>query len=447
MKEIYDRIEAGFLSWGRTMVRHRFIVIVLVGALSAILMSGLSRITSDFSDDNYLVKGDEVRRIYDEFRAHYGQESPLIVTLAPSTGVFDLDFLERLRARVHANPLYENTLLSSDERFSVILLKPDTYSGAEAGDANALAHFTDASPRQGEPVEYLSDDESMESLAAIRRVLDRHRTPNLELDVVGAEVLGERLTYISIHDMRLYSGISIGVIAIALVLLFRRTSAALLSLLVVVISVLSTFGWMGWVGIPFTIPVQILPSFLIAVGICDAVHILTIVYQGLGRGESREAAIEGAIAHSGLAVAMTSITTAAGLASFTVAELAPVASLGVLAPVGILACAPLQHDPAPRTACRTAPLARDAIHGSRREREFGGRRPAASRHRRLVGTTPPVDSPGRIDHHGRGGARPSQAAVRSRSHELAPAWRPNPRRDGALRFADGRNERGRAADR
>jgi predicted RND superfamily exporter protein len=163
-------------------------------------------------------------------------------------------------------------------------------------------------------------------------VLERHRTSDLRLEVVGGEALPE----ISMHDMTVYTGVSIGIILVTLVVLFRRTSAALLSMLIVLISLASTFGWMGWVGIPFTIPVQILPSFLIAVGICDAVHILTIVYQGRDRGESREDAVAGAIAHSGLAVVMTSVTTAGGLASFLAAELAPVASLGILAPAGIM---------------------------------------------------------------------------------------------------------------
>ena len=40
--------------------------------------------------------------------------------------------------------------------------------------------------------------------------------------------------------------------------------------------------------------------------------------------------------HSGLAIVMTSLTTAAGLASFSTAEVASVADLGVFAGVGVM---------------------------------------------------------------------------------------------------------------
>jgi predicted RND superfamily exporter protein len=47
-------------------------------------------------------------------------------------------------------------------------------------------------------------------------------------------------------------------------------------------------------------------------------------------------ALARALGHSGLAVAMTSLTTAGGLVSFVVAELAPIAEFGVFAPIGVL---------------------------------------------------------------------------------------------------------------
>src|SRR3972149_526537 len=44
----------------------------------------------------------------------------------------------------------------------------------------------------------------------------------------------------------------------------------------------------------------------------------------------------GCRATAGPAVVMTSLTTAAGLASFVTAELAPIAHLGVIAPIGVM---------------------------------------------------------------------------------------------------------------
>jgi hypothetical protein len=118
--------------------------------------------------------------------------------------------------------------------------------------------------------------------------------------------------------------------------LFRRVSGALLPMAVVILAVLSAIGIMIMLDIPGSTAVQILPIFLLTVGICDAVHILAIVYQRLALGESQEAAVVYAMGHSGLAVVMTSVTTAAGMMSFITAEMAPVSHLGIIAPIGVM---------------------------------------------------------------------------------------------------------------
>jgi hypothetical protein len=105
---------------------------------------------------------------------------------------------------------------------------------------------------------------------------------------------------------------------------------------VVGLSVVSLLGIMALMRIPLSIVNEILPAFLLTVGVCDSVHILVIVYQRLSKGDSRHEAIVYALRYSGLAVFMTSLTTAAGLLSFSTAALAPIANLGVLAPIGIM---------------------------------------------------------------------------------------------------------------
>jgi predicted RND superfamily exporter protein len=78
-----------------------------------------------------------------------------------------------------------------------------------------------------------------------------------------------------------------------------------------------------------------LTSFLLVVGIADAVHILAIFYPHYREHGDKRAAIVHALGHSGLAVLMTSVTTAAGLLSFIAADVKPIADLGIAAPIGI----------------------------------------------------------------------------------------------------------------
>ncbi|MCI5219575.1 MAG: RND transporter, partial [Candidatus Electrothrix sp. LOE2] len=69
----------------------------------------------------------------------------------------------------------------------------------------------------------------------------------------------------------------------------------------------------------------------------DSVHILAIFFHRLrhNKGDKAEA-VEYAVGHSGLAVLMTSLTTAGGLLSFSTADVAPVADLGIYAAAGVM---------------------------------------------------------------------------------------------------------------
>ena len=106
--------------------------------------------------------------------------------------------------------------------------------------------------------------------------------------------------------------------------------------MIVALPLLSPLGIMGFIELPLTPSTQNIPSFLLAVCIGDSVHILTIFYQRFDAGAEKGEAIAQALGHSGLAVVMTSLTTAVGLGSFFFADLTPLAELGLAAPTGVM---------------------------------------------------------------------------------------------------------------
>lgn len=73
-----------------------------------------------------------------------------------------------------------------------------------------------------------------------------------------------------------------------------------------------------------------------AVGIGDSIHLLTIFVQQLRHQTSVEAAIVAAMRYTGLAMLLTSLTTAAGLLSFTGSDILPLSSLGWAAASGVM---------------------------------------------------------------------------------------------------------------
>ncbi len=381
------KIEGLFERWGYFVIRHRITALAVSFVATALLLAQLPRLTIDNSPEALLLEDDPAVLEYDAFRAQFGREDRVLV-LVRTPDPFAPAFLEKLRAlhaaieaeipfveevdslidarvvdgeagelivgelledwpesaadfaRVRAealsNPLYTDTLLCADGSCTALSIKPFTYS--EAGPkADDLSGFEPAGPGAGEgaaPVP-LTAAEGDALMAALRPLLARFEAPDFGIHVAGVLAMTYRINQGMAADLSTFLPLTLFAIAVLLALIFRRAVAVALPLMVVVLSLAATLGLMIVLGIPGSTAVQILPVFLLTVGVCDAVHILAIAYQRRREGASREDAIAGAIGHTGLAVFMTSATTAAGMASFLTAEMGAVRDLGLIAPIGV----------------------------------------------------------------------------------------------------------------
>lgn len=386
-----SRTEAALTAWGRLMVRHRWIAIAVPTLLTAFFVSYLPQLVIDNSTESFLHPDDPASIRYRAFRDRFGRDDRIIIALAPDD-IFDVQFIHKLhrfhialenqlpfveevtslfnarstrgegdeliiedllegwldewptdpapqiaelRERVLANPLYVNSLVSEDGSLTTITIKPFTYSAQNDGDA--LAGFdTPEEPEEIGPPPMLTARENDELIAEIRNIIDSYQAPDFPIHLGGALPMSDYINRSMERDMGPFMGLSLLVMLALLFMLFGRLSGSLLPIVVVMLSVAATVGIMVMIKIPGSTAVQILPVFLLSVGVCDAVHILTIVYQRLRGGDTQDDAIVYAIGHSGLAVVMTSITTAAGMASFSTAAMAPVAHLGMIAPIGVM---------------------------------------------------------------------------------------------------------------
>jgi len=381
------RIERSFERWARFIIRHRIAALVVSLGITALLLAQLPKLTIDNSPEALLLDDDPSVVEYNAFRDQFGREDRLIVmvrTPDPFAPTFleklrklhvamesELPFVEevdslinarvvdgdedglvvgelledwpstpegfeKIRAEALSNPLYADTLLCADGSCTALAIKPWTYS-ASAADEDMLSGFEPA-PADGtdraKPA-YLTQAEGESLMVALRALLADYEAPDFETHVAGVLAMTHRINQGMASDLAKFLPATLFVIAALLALIFRRAVAVVLPLMVVVLSLTATLGLMIVLGIPGSTAVQILPVFLLTVGVCDAVHILAIAYQRRAEGASREDAIAGAIGHTGLAVFMTSATTAAGMASFLTAEMGAVRDLGMLAPIGV----------------------------------------------------------------------------------------------------------------
>ncbi len=162
--------------------------------------------------------------------------------------------------------------------------------------------------------------------------------PELRLSVVGSPVAEALLGAHVLQDLRLMVPLAFLVIAGVVWISCRRALAVLLVVGQAGACLLFTFGLMGWLGSPVFLTTVVLPVVLTTIGIADELHVLAHYQRELAaRGKSHGAVVR-TMDHMVRPVTITSLTTGLGFASFLAAPIAPVASFGAFAALGIGFC-------------------------------------------------------------------------------------------------------------
>jgi predicted RND superfamily exporter protein len=386
---VRKRIDRALAAWGHFAYRHAWPVIACVLLVVAALGSQLPRLEFDTSTESFLHEDDPLRITYDEFREQFGRDDQVVIAIE-TADVFDAAFLDKLRALhedvedevpsleevtslinarntrgegdrlivgelleerpetpealaeverlARANPAYRDLLISENARYATVLIRTSAYSSlGEGGDE--LAGFDDfATDGTDEPAErpFLTGAENTAVVKALEAIVARYDADDFRIYLSGTPTMVEAMQRAMLRDMLRFTGLAVLTIVIFLALLFRRAAGVVLPMLTVILSLTGTLSIMAMAETPITLPTQILPSFLLAVGVGYSVHVLAIFYQHRRKGKGKQESIAFALGHSGLAILMTSLTTAGGLASFAAAELGPIADFGVFGPTGVL---------------------------------------------------------------------------------------------------------------
>ncbi|MEE4354018.1 MAG: MMPL family transporter [Desulfatiglans sp.] len=388
MTGVRNRIERWFQAMAGVIFDWPWLFILIVAALLGGFVVQIPKLRLDTSNESFLHKDDPILSVYEEFKEQFGQDELIIVAVEPPD-IFDLAFLEKLKQlhndlvenvphlaeitsmvnarntrgeedrlivedlleklpenrvdlkaleeRVMSNPLYLHRLISPDGRITSIVLETEL-SATMGDDEEVLSGFDEdlGNTKTGQEQAVKSDVIANTALDAVERVVENYRADDFRIYIAGSPIVTRTLKASMIRDMRRFLLLATVAIGICLFILFRRLSGVFLPLIAVFLALISTLGLMAWCGIHFNTPHMILPSFLLAVGVGAAVHVLTLVYHHFDlNGDKREAVLY-ALGHSGLPILLTSLTTAAGLVSFATCEVAPIAYLGVFAGAGVM---------------------------------------------------------------------------------------------------------------
>lgn len=378
------KVEFSLGKMGEKITRNPKKIIISVLALCFIFISYLPTITIDTSTEGFLREDDPALIRYEAFKEQFGQDEKIMLVIA-TENIFKRPFLKKLKALhteleqniPHLNDItslinarntrgegeqlivedlfenwpknaqaldeikklalngemYQNLLINEKANLTTIILEPSAYENTSSEDD--LDGFGDEEVNQ-EDVEFLSDKSKSQMIRRADEIAHKYKSEDFDIFIAGSLAVNDYNKRAVQKDMQKFVKLVLLMMIIFLFIVFRRISGVVLPVFIIVISLLTTMGAMAFSGTAISIPTQIIPSFLLAVGIGATVHILSVFFKHFNTYASKEKAIAHALEHSGLAVIMTSLTTAAGLLSFSTALIAPIADLGIFAAVGIL---------------------------------------------------------------------------------------------------------------
>jgi predicted RND superfamily exporter protein len=358
------------------------------------LASQMKHLHMDTSTEGFLHKEDPLRIEYNVFRDQFGRDEKVLIAIQ-SPNIFTIDFLNKLnklhkelentlpfiddvnslinarntRGTVDAlivddlfeelpttqkalefkkqlainNPILKDLMLDEKGTITTIIIDTQTYSSLDKNgnvieQTNSDDEFDDEAIEvsSNEAKQYLTDQENNQIVQKVNEIVARYQSEDFNILVSGTAVINSELKSSMTSDMQKFIKLVILVMIIFLSIMFRRVSGVILPLVTVVFTVITALSLMAIFDAPVTVVTQILPSFLLAVTIGASIHLLSIFFKEFNITKDKKQALRYAMGHSGLAIVMTSITTAAGLWSFSFSELAPVSDLGIFASAGVV---------------------------------------------------------------------------------------------------------------
>lgn len=390
MKNLKEKIEKFFETAGRWLFRNPIKVLVVSFLFIGFLVYQIPSISIDTSSEAMLHDDDPSLLEYNRFRDQFGRAELIIITIqAPE--VFNTAFLTRLKSfhtdleaelpylrevtslinarntigqkdelivedllegwpeekiidlqalkkLVLDNPFYVNHYISEDTRVAAVIIETEASVAEPVAEEELLEGFSEdkmeALRRAGEP-HYFSAKENREVVEAVNRVVLRHQSKEFILTASGGPIVVDAFNRATLADVYFCIVMSLLSVGVFLAFLFRRLSGVLIPMLVINSALATTLGLMALLSVPIKITTAVIPAFLLAVGVCDSVHVLAIFYRRFEQGSTKDDAIAFALGHSGLPIVMTSATTIAAVLSFTLAELAAIAEIGYFAAAGV----------------------------------------------------------------------------------------------------------------
>jgi predicted RND superfamily exporter protein len=390
MFDYKSKIEKGFQYWGISVIRYRWAILLMTVVVAGLAATQLPKLSIATSVESMFTPHDQILTDYQRFRGQFGRDEE-IVLLISSSDIFSHEFLTTLKqfhedlenslpllkevsslvnapyiepvnGGVHVGgfldnlpkteeeaqqyrklglsyPGFQNLYFTPDAKHAIVVIKTQAVSALSAdglrlrGYARGVPGAKAHPPHQQQ--QSISQVENIAVIGIVEAVVKEYQARNFRIAFSGTPVYQYHVEPMVRANMRKMCIAILLVPVVLMPILFGRGSGAYLPQVTTILGLMIALGLMALLSVRFSLTSSMLPSILLSIGLTAPIHFLVVYY----KYQKRVGKFRGLIAtmkHSGFPITMTSITTVAGLLSFSFSDIVPIAHLVNFIIIGIL---------------------------------------------------------------------------------------------------------------
>ena len=391
MLDYKKTIEKGFQYLGIRIIRYRLIILLMTVVFAGAAVTQLPKLSIATSVETLFRRHEQVLTDYQGFRDQFGRDED-IVLLISSTDIFTPKFLstlkqfhhdlentvpllkevrslanapyiepagsgartswfldklprtvedaQHLKTRGLAYPGFKNLYFTPDGKHATVVIKTQAVSALSAdgkrlrGYARGVSGAETAPPPGGQ--QSISQVENNAVIGIVEAVIKEYQDRNFQIAFSGTPVYQYHVEPMVRANMIKMCLTILFVPLLLMPIVFGRGSGAFFPQIATILGLMVALGLMALLSVRFSNTSSMLPSIIMSIGLTAPIHFLVVFY----KYQNRVGKFRGIIAtmkHSGFPITMTSLTTAAGLMSFSFSGIAPISDLVNFTIVGILA--------------------------------------------------------------------------------------------------------------
>jgi predicted RND superfamily exporter protein len=181
----------------------------------------------------------------------------------------------------------------------------------------------------------LAFDAERPSVIAAASDLIKNSGKDLSLYQIGIPLVSEALAQYTQQDFFHLTPITLTIIALLLLVMFRSIHCRLLPLVCVTLSVIWTFGFMAYLGVAVSMLTIIVPVFLIAVGTAYCLHVCSEYLTQTQSHSTVTDACQATFSHMAFPVTLAVLTTLLGIGSLAINKITAIGEFAGFACFGI----------------------------------------------------------------------------------------------------------------